>query len=116
MAILNEGIHDGEFLLSEGNGYLSRETVTFGPLGTDLPSGTLVGIVTATSKYAAYNDALSNGTQTAVGVLYHGLKASASDQKGVIIARLAEVASAKLTGSDANGVTDLAAKNIFVRT
>lgn len=112
---LTEGIHDGEFLLSEGNGYISREKVTIAPTTVALPSGTVMGKITASGKWAPYDDTKSTGIEVAKGVLYKGVPISTGDQQGVIIARLAEVASARLTGSDANGVVDLAALNIIVR-
>ena len=112
--MVTETNHAGEFLLSEGNGNISREEVTV-LSGENLVAGQVVGIDTASSKYAAYDNGAADGTETAVGVLYEAVDATGGDQIGTIIARDAEVSSAKLTGSDANGVSDLAALNIIVR-
>lgn len=109
-----EGTRAGEFLLSEGNGAISRESVTI-VTGQDLVAGTVVGKITASGKYAAYSDVAADGTQTAAGVLYGNVDATAADKTAVIIARYAEVSSAMLTGSDANGVADLLALGIIVR-
>lgn len=113
---INEGIHDGEFLLSEGNNTISREKLTLAATGSDLVSGTLLGKVTATGHYKPYSDGASDGSQTVTAILYKGVKANAGTQPIVVIARLAEVAAAKLTGLDANGTADLAALNIIVRS
>jgi hypothetical protein len=108
------GARAAEFLLSEAPGTLSREEIVIAS-GESLVSGTVLGKLTSGGKYAAYNDALSDGTETAVGILLYDADATDADQNAVMIARLAEVESAHLTGSDANGLADLAALNIIAR-
>lgn len=112
---LNEGKHTGEFLLSEGNGSISREEVTIAAAAPAMVPGELVGKITATGKYTKYADGNSDGSQTCAGILYRGVSDSASDQKAVIIARYAEVAAAELTGLDTPARADLAAIGIIVR-
>lgn len=112
---LDQGNFTAEFLLSEANGTRSREQVTVAAAAAAMVAGTLVGKITATGKYKAYNSANTDGTEVAAGVLYHDVPDSTSDQKAVIIARDAEVQSSELTGSDAGGVADLAAVGIIVR-
>lgn len=108
--------HTGEFLLSEGNGYYSRETVTIASEAGAMVSGTVLGKVTATGEYREYNNADSPaGVGTAVAILYTAVADSTADQKAVVIARQAEVAEARLTGIDANGKADLALVGILVR-
>jgi hypothetical protein len=118
MTIKTEGIHTAEFLLSEGNGSISREAVTF-VAGAVLPPGQVLGVVTASGKYAPYNPDdtgdSATGTAVAVGVLYAGLDESASDRTGVAIVRLAEVAAARLTGLTLAAIVDLKTRNILVR-
>ncbi len=115
MTVLTEGKHAGEFIVSEGNGFISRETGTI-VSGQNLVAGTVLGKITASGKYTAYSDGAADGSQTAVGVLFDNVDASAGDVGGaVIIARLAEVNGNELTGNDANGTTDLAALDILVR-
>jgi hypothetical protein len=113
---LTEGIHNGEFLLSEGNGSFSREKVTLAITASAIVSGTVMGKVTATGHYKPYSNGASDGTEAAAGILLRGVGANAATQPGVLIVRQAEVASARLTGSDANGVADLLALGIIVRT
>lgn len=113
---MNELNHKGEFLLSEGNGYFSREQVTIASEAGAMLSGTVLGKVTATGEYRAYDNADSPaGVGTAVGVLYTAVPDSLVDQKATVIVRQAEVAEARLTGIDANGKADLAALGILVR-
>lgn len=109
-----EGNRAGEFLLSEGNGARSRETVTL-ISGQDLAAGTLLGKISASGKYTAYSDGASNGSQTVAAILYDNVDASAGDKAAVVVARDAEVSSAMITGADVNGVADLAALGIIVR-
>lgn len=114
--MLNEtAVYTGEFLLSEANGTLSRDEVTIAAAAPAMAAGTLVGKITATGKYTAYNNGASDGTEVAAGILYAPVKDSASDQKAVIISRQAEVDGAMLTGLDAPGTADLKALQIIVR-
>lgn len=119
MALTSEGNYTAEFLLSEANGERSRETVTI-VSGQNLKAGAVLGKVTASGKYAAYDSTKSDGTQTAIAVLYADVDASSADADGVIIARDAEVASDLLvwaTGTDkAGGATDLLTPGIIVRS
>lgn len=111
---LNEGKHTAEFLLSEGNGSISREQIVIDSTAGALVPGTVLGKLTA-GDYVAYNNAASDGQQVAVGVLYAGAADLAADQKAVMIARHAEVIESELTGIDANGKADLLALGIICR-
>lgn len=115
MPTLNEGKHAGEFILSEGNGSISREEVTIAAAAGALAAGTVMGKITASGKYVAYSNAAADGSEVAAGILYANVPDLAVDQEAVIIARMAEVIGNALTGSDAAGIADLAAKDIIVR-
>jgi hypothetical protein len=115
MPTLSEGKHTGEFILSEGNGTISREEVTIAAAAPAMVAGTVVGKITASGKYTVYSDAAGDGTQVAAGVLYTNVADAAADQKAVIIARDAEVMESELTGLDANGKADLRALGIICR-
>lgn len=114
MTILTETLHTGEFIIAEANGSLSREEVTI-VSGQNLVAGTVVGKVTASGKYKAYANANSDGSETAVGILYAAVDASAADANGVLIVRHAEVEETQLTGLDSAAKTDLAATQIIFR-
>ena len=111
---VTEGNHAGEFLLSEGNGTISREQVTI-LSGENLVAGEVLGKVTASGKYVAYDDTAVDRSEVAAGILFNDVDATSGDQLGTAIVLLAEVSSARLTGIDANGINDLASKFIVVR-
>ena len=113
MATLTEGMHTGEYVISEANGHLSRDQVTI-KAGEKMSAGTVVALHTGGS-YVAYNGAGSDGADTAKGVLYAGVDATDAAAPGVIHSRLCEVNGADLTGLDAGAVTDLAATYVIVR-
>lgn len=115
MAIKTESRHVGDFLISEANGTRSREEVVVASGEGALVAGTVLGKITASGKYAAYDNAAADGTQAAAAVLYAGVDAAAADAAAVIIVRDAEVVEAYLTGIDAAGKADLAALGIIVR-
>lgn len=115
MVVKTEGKHTGEFILSEGNGTISREEVTIAAAAPAMVAGTLVGKISASGKYAPYSNVAGDGTDTAAGVLYTNVADSAADQKAVIIARDAEVVKSELTGLDAPGEADLKALGIICR-
>lgn len=112
---LNEGKHPVEFLLSEGNGSISREEVTISSTAGAMVPGTVIGKM-ANGKYKEYNNANSAGdADAAAGILYRGVPDSTGDQKAVIICRFAEVKKDELTGLDTAGETDLKALGVICR-
>lgn len=115
MTILTQGKRTAEFLLSEANGQRSRESGILAITDEALPAGQLLGIVTASGEYAPYAAGASDGTETAVAVLYAGVPASVATQPITVIARDAEVIGTKLTGLDAAARDDLLTKGIVVR-
>lgn len=117
MTTLTEGNHTGEFIVSEANGNRSREEIVV-VSGQNLGAGQVLGKITASGKYAAYDEAASDGTETAVAVLYADVDASAADADGVAIDKDAEVSAAKLvwgSADDAAGAVDLLAAGIVAR-
>ena len=116
---LTQGFQPYEFLLSEASGNRSRDAaVATTVLGTPLPSGTVMGKVTATGKLIKYVDSAVDGSQTAAAVLCTPMDGVAGDQRVTIINTDAEVFGAVLNGGvglDANGKADLALLNIKVR-
>jgi hypothetical protein len=120
MTVLTEGRHSLEFLYSEASGNRSRDNITV-VTGQNLTAGTVVGVVTASGKYAVYDNAASDGTETAAGILGYDTDATAADIEAMIISRDAEVNADELNWDgqaqpaiDA-GVADLAAAGIIVR-
>lgn len=112
---LTEGKHTAEFLLSEGNGYISREQIVIDSSAPALQPGTVLGKM-ASGRYKAYNNANSAGdADVAAGILYAYAADSASNQAAVMIARHAEVSASMLTGLDTAGRADMAANSIVFR-
>ncbi len=120
MTTQTEGKHAGGFLLSEAGGKRSREKITVAS-GQDLVAGQVVGKLTSGGKYVAVDQALSDGSQTAIGVLWDNVDATDGDVEATIIARDAEVNGNELTYSGqsptevATCITELAAVGIIVR-
>lgn len=119
MTVLTQGIESYEFLLSEATGMRSRGQATVTIAGAvALPSGTVVGRITATGKLIKYADGAADGSQAAVGVLGTPLPGVNGDYKATIIERDAEVIGKYLNGGvalDANGIADLKLLGIIVR-
>jgi hypothetical protein len=121
--VLTEGQYAAEFILSECPGTISRDTVTL-TVGatTTLASGTVLGQISATGKYVPYDDAASDGRETAAGILYaEAANATGApvDVDAVIVNFAAEVRGDDLTWGDGvdedAGTADLAALGIKVR-
>lgn len=115
MTTFTEGRHAGEFLLSQGNGAISREQVVIAAAAGAMAAGTVLGKITASGKYVAYNNGASDGSQTAAGILWDAVPDLAVDQKATAIVRHAEVTKSVLTGLDAPAEVELAAVGIIVR-
>ncbi len=108
-------VRAGEFILSEGNGHISRDEITILNGQGVLQAGTVLGKVTASGKYVAYDNAATNGSQTAAGVLYAQVDATSADATALGIMRHAEVKASFLTGFDTAAKADLEAISILVR-
>lgn len=104
-----------EFVLSEANGFLSREEVDVTLGVAAIKSGTVMSKLTATGKWVPYDDVGTDGSEVAAGILYTALPIGTGDVKAVMFVRDCEVVRAALTGLNANGEADLAAKGIIVR-
>jgi hypothetical protein len=102
MPELLEGRHAGEFIVAEGNGTISRETVTV-LSGEVLDAGAVLGRVTASGKYKELDPAGADGSEAAAAILYDAVDASAADAEGVAVVRLAEVHGEELVWPD--GIT-----------
>jgi hypothetical protein len=130
MVTFTEPRHAAEFLLSEGNGWISRDTVTLASNGSTAityKAGAVLALVTATGKYVYYDNAGSDGTEAARAILLDACTVPATgDLVATVIARHAEVQGSELeydpalsggtlTTAKAAAVTDLAAFGIIVR-
>ena len=121
MTILTEGQHAGEFLVSEATGTRARAAVTVAA-ATDLAPGTVLGIVTGTGFYTAFNQDAQTGEQTAKAILWDACEADSSGVTAAVIVRDAEVNGAELVwpddieaGEKTTAIAQLAAVGIIVR-
>lgn len=88
MATLTEGKHDGEFIgeLAMGPGYHIDDVTVLS--GQNLVAGAVVGIVTASGKIVAYDNAgTDDGRRTAAGILFAPVNASGGDLPGRVLRR-----------------------------
>jgi hypothetical protein len=119
MAVLTEGRHAGEFLLSEANGARSRASVTLAA-GQGITPGEVLGSVAGV--YEALDLAANDGAQHAVGIAFYAAQTGAETEKLVIIARDAEVnqhcltwPAAITTAQKQAAIVELAALGIILR-
>lgn len=122
MTILTEGKRAGEFLISEAPGSLSRAAITILSGAGVLVAGTVLAKITASGKYTLYDNAGTDGTETAAAILYAGVDASSADTAAVGIVRLAEIDtndltwfSGAITSDKTAAYTDLATAYIIAR-
>lgn len=118
---LNQGKHAGCYLMSEANGDRSRDAIVIASGQGVLPPGSVLGKVTASGKYAKYNNAAADGTQAAVAVLFYGVDATSADVAVVAHTRDCVVNGLELdwntqdAAAQTAGKADLLAAGIIVR-
>ncbi len=126
METKTEGPRSLAFVLSEGNGQISREVVTILSGSGVLEAGTVLGQVTASKKYTTAPNAEvvgKEGAETARAVLAYKVDAALADAEAVVVARHAEVkepmlifdASVNDSTKRAAKLTQLAAATIIAR-
>ena len=112
MPVFTEGRHAAAFVISEGNGNRSRDTVTVASGQGELAAGAVLGKITASGKYALTTVAAVDGSETAVAVLLAAVDATSADVSAAVIARDAEVNGNLLSyGADVDQAAEIAAKN-----
>jgi len=126
MPVLNEGQYAAEFIVSEANGFRSREVITLASNGSTpitYKAGHVLAKVTASGKYVEYDNVGSDGTEVAAVILYANVTVPATgDLKATAIVRDAEVNksaliwfSGALDADKTAAYTDLAAAGIIAR-
>jgi hypothetical protein len=71
-----------------------------------LVAGTVLGRISSSGKYAAYDNNASDGTEVARGILFNRVDPSTNPLGSMMVHGM--VRSGSLTGYDANAKTDLA--------
>ena len=88
MATLTEGKHAGEFIgeLALGQGYHCDQITVLS--GQNLVAGAVIGRVTASGKFVAFDNAgTDDGRRTVAGILVDAVNASAADATGLGLLR-----------------------------
>ncbi|MDQ0510886.1 head decoration protein [Ancylobacter amanitiformis] len=123
MPTLTEGPRPGEFIMSEANWHRSRDVITIAAGAGKVPPNTVLGKVTASSKYVPSPATGSDGSQVGTVVSIYGVDATSVDVKVTVIARDAEIngkclnyeATVNDDTKKAAKATQLAAAGIIVR-
>ncbi len=121
MTTLTESAHAGEGIISEANGFRSRDAGII-LSGQNLVAMAALGRVTASGKFVEHDPAASDGSEDCVAILFDAVDASAADANGVILARDFEVDGEMITyitgissGDKADAIASLKAQGIIVR-
>ena len=85
MTTFTESTHPGGFLVWEAHRDYTRETITVA--AGALAPGTVLGQITASGNYAAHDPNATDGTETAVALLWGKADASAGDAPAVAVVR-----------------------------
>jgi hypothetical protein len=122
MTTYTEPYRANEVLLSEAPGTLSRESITIVSGSGAIVAGLVLGKVTASGKYAPYDDDNADGTEVAAAIALEAVDATSADQTCAVAFRLCEVRSSAIQWAgtndatdQTNGLADLAAKYVIVR-
>ena len=114
MPTLTQTARDFSFIVSESNGYLSRDEVTITTADADWPAGTVLTLVGG--DYKVYEgDSTVAGADDAVGILCESI-GTGETGKRTVINKDAEVSLSDLNTTDATGLAaSLATLGIKVR-
>jgi hypothetical protein len=107
-------VKPGDVIAAMGQGILVKGVTLLADQGT-LAAGTVLGQITASEKYVAYDDdGTDDGRRVARGVLLETVNTTGSDKLGNIIYG-GVLKNSALVGIDANGVADLNARQDTTR-
>ncbi len=111
-------VGEGNLLYSTANlvkvGFTFAQDADAGPESDGIvPAGTVVGVITASNKFAEYDDNLATGVEVAVGILLDEIDISEGDALANV-ALGGEFIESELTGLDANAKTDLGGVSVDV--
>ncbi|MCM2396195.1 head decoration protein [Rhizobium sp. S95] len=97
MTVLVQGLRPtGHYLVSEANGYRSRDAGIIASGSGKLDSGVVLGRITASKKLVPVDPAANDGSQNAAAILYEGCDATTKDVRRTFTARDTEVHAAVL--------------------
>ncbi|ASG21405.1 head decoration protein [Nitrospirillum viridazoti] len=102
-AVFTEGLNTGEYLVSEANGNLSRDTITLAQSAAPYSAGQVLAYVAASDHYVAYDEAAQGDAAVAAAINFARVNASAGDVRATAHTNYAEINKAALAW--APGVT-----------
>ena len=115
------GARQSDWLVFEECGITrySRENIVVMAGSGQLPTGTVLGKITASGKYGVYDNAGTGGIEVAAAILAEPVDATSGDVEGAAVVRYAKIApggltwKATLTAADKTaGLADLAVNGI----
>ena len=111
MPVLTEPPSMGDVLKYEVNPNYTREVVTL-LIGTNYPSGAVLGRVTASGKYTLSPATGADGSQVATAVLLYAVDATLADATGIVLVRGPSIVSRAALAYEAtvNDAAKIAAK------
>ena len=123
MTVKTDPLGTGAFLKSEGPGHISRDTITVKSGAGVVLAGTVLGKLTADSKYVPYDNDAATGEEVADAILLADVDATSADVQAVGIVRVAEVwtdrliwgAAVTTEGEKTAALADLAANLVIAR-
>jgi hypothetical protein len=92
---LFEGWHTGGFLITVGRGNISFDRMQLAA-GQALPAGSLLGQITTSGLVTVLNPTATDGSETAIGILYADTDASAANTYCAVVTRQAEVNASEI--------------------
>lgn len=85
--VFTEGRYASDWLKREADSHFSREEVIIASGSGIVQTGTVVGKITASGKYAPVTVAATDGSEDAAGIVLETVNATSADAAAVIIAR-----------------------------
>ncbi|MCF1502916.1 head decoration protein [Afifella sp. H1R] len=89
-SVINEGRYASDWLKEYKHDYSVEEVIIASGSGV-VESGTVIGKITASGKYAPVTVAASDGSEDAAGILMNAVDATSADAPGVAVVRFAKV-------------------------
>lgn len=106
MVVLTENLRrTAHYLVSEANGFLSRDTGIVASGAGVVEAGTVLGRISETGKLVPVAPEATDGSQIAVAILFEGCDATGVDVRRTMTVRSAEVQAAVLVWPA--GTTDI---------
>lgn len=123
MAVLTENIPHALGFVMTDEGSISYDRITLVSGAGALKAGTVLGKITASGKYQAYDNDASDGSEVAAAILTHAQDATSADIPAAALTRMAQVngnlliwgAGVTTQGEKDAAIADLAAKTVIVR-